>query len=111
MFFEFFTLLPVAFFVMVAGLLFYFASSLILMLVSFVATRKLCVNTWMSVPGKWIAITIAQVMVYFAIKYNYAGQVTSIAPMDITTVICSFAFGLIWACYLYTTHFNLKTKK
>lgn len=109
--FELYTLITVAFIVTMAALLFYFAASLILMLISFIATRKLCVSTWMSVPGKWIAITLAQIFVFIALKYNYPVGATSISSGDMAVVICSFAFGLVWACYLYTTYFTPKSLK
>lgn len=108
--FEIYTLIVVAFIVMVAAILFYLASTLTLMLASFAFTRKLCASTWLSVPGKWIAIFIAQIFVFIALKYNYADHTSPIASADMATVICSFAFGLVWACWIYLTYFTSKTK-
>ena len=108
--FEIYTTIVIAFIVMFAAILFYIAATSSLMLISFVATRKLCVNTWFSTPGKWIAIFIAQIFVFIALKYNYTDHGTPIASTSMASVICSFAFGLVWATWLYTTYFKPKTK-
>lgn len=109
MFFTIFTVVTVACLVMLAALLFYFATSMSLMLVSFAFTRHLKSQVWFATPGKWIAIFIAQFFIFLAIYYNYQGQAVPKTPEDLTIVICAFSFGLVWACNVYINAFKRNT--
>lgn len=92
-----------------AVLLFYTATTLILMLISFVFTRKLKVDVWLSQAGKWVAIIIAQIFICMAVYYNYQNQSLPTTVEDFTLAVCSYSFGIVIACNLYLNSFGKKS--